>query len=754
MAPVRRSGRLSNVRTKYSEDPFLDAGISGGESDSAYLSASETKKQKGKKKALQVDSSSDNDFVAVERDDDDEYNSPDEVSDEGDAPGSDSDATDDDDNDDMIENGGKPSISTSRYHKKRNPDRAIVLAGTDTHSRGILNPMEHAAKPIHLRVTFGTDQRDLLAIVYSRDRWFRGIDSGFPSRASLNEAKSLPDYGYGLTFGLGREEWKTDSTRAWDWYYQDLDNGRPSKRQRLETIAEGEARQAYLPPPKAQKHTVIIGPADEQRVFRLGQHESLNFGDAWGARQPQAKKSGPRVESKSRKSSSKVGGTGSTPVAERKIREGWILNLGSKVQCSAWVPNQNGLTQFLAVVTPVSREQRINHSTTSESKAAPAFSPSLPDPAALQIWAFKAKDDGSLTKTIDMNFEPRLRLTLCTDWGDVRRIAWCPMAREPREEDDEDVSKNVGLLAGIWGDGSVRVLDIKVSRDPRGSEFYKVASPMFTAKPPSTVCTCVAWLSPSDIAVGCANGFVAVWSIAASQKSTSHPAPYVYRQFHSTYILNIAPAYPTHPHLLGTTSMDGDTCLTSILDHQVDMVQTTRMRIGSSHISYSPFLQSFFSSDENDFARLLAMRRFFTTSAVARLPSTISAMAPCSSWHPSALLGCTGGSVMATNPLRRLLHPKEKQWQQTWFAHEWVPGHEGDDDSGVSRFQDGFKADNISLLRNTLGERKLINGTSVVTIFEEGTHITSLAWNPSQICAGWACAGMGCGLIRVEDLAI
>ena len=278
-------------------------------------------------------------------------------------------------------------------------------------------------------------------------------------------------------------------------------------------------------------------------------------------------------------------------------------------------------------------------------------------------------------------------------------------------------------------------------------------SPIFEAKPPSTICTCVAWLSPSDIAVGCANGFVAVWSIA-SRSSSGSPAPYIYQRIHATYILNLSSAYPTHPHLVGTTSMDGETRLTSLLDPQKDVVESNRMRIASPHISYSAFTQAFLSTDENDFGRLLAVRRFFTTAAVAKLQSTVSALAPCSVWHPSILLGCTDGAVIAANPFRRQLSSKEKLWQQAWFSHEWARGRDAGDDPGVSRFQDGFRAEVANLQRNLVGEQKVMNGVPLITIFDEGTHITALAWNPNPSCAGWASAGMGCGLIRVEDVAL
>lgn len=48
----------------------------------------------------------------------------------------------------------------------------------------------------------------------------------------------------------------------------------------------------------------------------------------------------------------------------------------------------------------------------------------------------------------------------------------------------------------------------------------------------------------------------------------------------------------------------------------------------------------------------------------------------------------------------------------------------------------------------------MASGTIITTIFEEETNVTSVAWNPNQVCAGWASAGMGCGLVRVEDVAL
>lgn len=67
------------------------------------------------------------------------------------------------------------------------------------------------------------------------------------------------------------------------------------------------------------------------------------------------------------------------------------------------------------------------------------------------------------------------------------------------------------------------------------------------------------------------------------------------------------------------------------------------------------------------------------------------------------------------------------------------------ENAGVSRFYDGFEAEKPILSTNST--------TLDLCIFEEGTAVTALAWNPNQEFAGWACAGLGCGLVRVEDLS-
>lgn len=464
MAPARRSTRHTGSRRKYIDDPFKVAGVS---EDSDSEEAANKTERKGKRTARDATDSTDEEFVdahaddSVDEDDHDQIDVPEDGEEALEEPNWDKTA-------------GKRRGMGTGHIKKRRPDGTVALPRDDTHSRGTWNLGEYSGKALHLKLTFGTDERDVLAMIYSRDRWCRGIDSTLPTRTSLDKVHSAHDYKYGQTFGVEPEEVRRERTQAWDWYYIPSIGGKLREQQRVEKMKEESARRTYMPLPKG-KHTVIIGPIDDQAVFHLGQNESVNFGEAWSELNSQERKG-------CKPSHDKSGQAATSAEGKRRVREGWILNIGSKVQCLAWAPNQGGLIQHLAVVAPISDEQKKAFNT-EEPKEAPAFSPSQPYPSALQIWTFKARQEDRPTKTLDTDFRPRLQLALCTNWGDLRRIAWCPVARDSREEDDKDALKNTGLLAGVWGDGKVRVLDIKISRDPDATEFCKEIRQVYKSLP-------------------------------------------------------------------------------------------------------------------------------------------------------------------------------------------------------------------------------------------------------------------------------
>ncbi|KAJ5338517.1 hypothetical protein N7452_005245 [Penicillium brevicompactum] len=730
MPPGRRSGRQKGPRTVYVNDPFQTAGIS----DEEGADGGGPLPKKKARHAEEDDSHSDDEFVGAASEGEIDEPAEDEmIEDELEAESmSEDDASDPDDMDldpDIDKKTFKKHTSASRrprelHFKKRAADGIVVPSADETHSRGIIDPKDHLSKDTFYTLTFGSDERDMMAAIHSRGQWSRGIDSTFPSRYAL-EGKCEDDRSvYGPTLGVHPDDLEEEGTRGWDWYY-DRNTGRKIReRQRAELIEKSLAYQRYLPRSSGRKHRIRMGPSNDQEVFDLGYHESLDFGKAW-EKTKTAKNPAP-------------------------ARQGWIFNIGGKTNCMAWAPSQDGLSQYLAVAAPLTEDQKDEHRT-EESEPFTAFQPSQAFPGALQIWEFKAKRTDTDTHALDMEHEPQLRQVICADWGDLRRIAWCTTPRSKREEDDEEVRKPIGLLATVWGDGKVRVLDITRGRGPQETEFLRMQSAAFEARPPSTVSTCVTWLSPTEILVGCGNGFVTVWNITTPY--VPEPLPLLHRPVHSTYILSITSAYPVSPHIIATVSMDGETRMCSLVDPESETTSTVRARAAAPYITYSPVLQCFVAGDENEFGRMIPIRRFFTTTNIARLSSNLSAMAPASPWHPCALFGSVGGEVAGTNPFRRVLYNKEQIWQQTWFTHEWIPSLDSNS-LGMSRFYDGFRAENQKLAKYHTTETKPLSGMGTSTTYDEGTHVTALGWNPNRPCAGWASAALGCGLVRVEDLAI
>ncbi|KAK2809637.1 hypothetical protein FQN50_003694 [Emmonsiellopsis sp. PD_5] len=769
MASTRRSGRRAAAQKKYTADPFEAAGIeiessaSGNEeieeiSDDEYtMDVDDGPPRRGRlRKANEVEDEDD--------EDEEEY----EEEDEGEGSG---------EEEPLSVIGSDVEEAQTRKATSRPTGHTARLDPLGTHSRGLFKPSAHAAKAVNLKLTFGASDEDLLPLVYTRDRWTTALDTTFPSRDSLRLAFSMTDDEIGAQFGVSGELLRREATAGWDWYYDENIGGRLRKRQKMEIISE-DYGQNYLPRTRTRKHTVLMGPAKSQKDFELGVGESLDFGEAWSERKqkgPAKKKGRPKkggagthemeIEEPIPADDEHVDGVdGASTMRPRRNREGWLLNLGNKIQCLSWATNCQETSQYLAVAVPITdlQKQPFNE---GSSQGSPAFTPSPPYHSAIQIWSFESTKEGDDIRQLDMTVTPRLRKVICTDAGDVRRLAWCPMDRDNRDEDENDEEINLGLLGGVWGDGSVKILDVKVNKKADEAEYVHIQVPAFEARPPSTLCTCFCWLSPSDIAVGTANGFVGIWSLASPSnpiEPSANPMPYIYIPVHSTYILTIASSYPTHPHLLVTTAMEGKTQLFSLLDPQIDITEGSRSRLGSSELSYAPFLRSYITVDETEFVRLQPIRRFFSTVSAMQTYSSISAMTPSNLCHPSVLIGNVGGTAMASNPLRKLINPKEKHWQQTWFTHEWVPDkREGDEDRkaamdspGISKFYDGFKAEMPRLMRKLTGDKRIINGNLAVTIFEEGTAVTALAWNMNKECAGWACAGMGCGLLRVEDVAL
>ncbi|KAI5305875.1 hypothetical protein KEM56_003011, partial [Ascosphaera pollenicola] len=389
---------------------------------------------------------------------------------------------------------------------------------TSLHSRGLGKENALYSRSFQIKTSFGP-YSDLIPVCLARDLWSGPMNSTFPSKKTLNKLLKGPSSDNPMS--VYEEKLEEEATKGWDWYYDELGQKFRAKQQ-MATISEAEGR-SFLPDEKSSPLGVLVGPVDSQQFHELQVGETMDFGTTF----------------------------------PKRTREGWILNVGSKVQCISWCPNTSGRFQYLAVAAPVLDHQK-REMDASQRNANP-FTPSPPHPAAVQVWRFAVvPGDGNGLKKLDMTTKPRLVKVICTKAGDVRRLAWCPSPRTWRSTNDSpEKTVNVGLLCGAWGDGTIKVFDIQLKSDAEETnevDYALAESPAFEAKFLNTQCTCFAWLSPSDIVVGHSDGSIAVWSLVTEAK---FHRPVIYTPLHTTYIVNIETAYPTRPDFIVTTAMDG-----------------------------------------------------------------------------------------------------------------------------------------------------------------------------------------------------
>ncbi|KAF2007127.1 hypothetical protein P154DRAFT_517530 [Amniculicola lignicola CBS 123094] len=481
-----------------------------------------------------------------------------------------------------------------------------------------------------------------------------------------------------------------------------------------------------------------------------------------------------------------------------KHRRGWIFNLGAHIQETQWAPNEEGNTQFLAVAVKQINPDGYQHPPLAHPKA-PAFTATKGFPASIQIWAFRSTDQGAL----DTIVPPQLKLVICTEWGAPKQFRWCPVPLADIEPLEGENTIYVGLLAGIWSDGRIRILDVSYQGDATETQYVKYSKAAFEATFSDAIPTTLNWLSASSIAVGTTSGALAIWNLLHksafpspdSSLQSHNPRPWFYRTVIDNYILTINSGYPSRPNYVSISSTDGFSRMMDLRSATLDTVVGNKGRNFVTTQAWHEHTQSFLLPDEMYLLRNASVRRYYSNVYSGRMDSTITKVVS-SPVHPGILIGSAEGLVMIGNPVMRVLNSKEDVWQLPWFSHEWrgplkelpvlpkevdLDGNDDMEDVHPTTLEPGNgthrKTKSLDEARSTYDEplacfREALVPKQVnlhiksgrfpesdfeakrLTTYEEASAITALAWNPNLKYGTWAVAGMGDGLMRVEDLGI
>ncbi|KAL1799917.1 hypothetical protein ACET3X_000259 [Alternaria dauci] len=278
----------------------------------------------------------------------------------------------------------------------------------------------------------------------------------------------------------------------------------------------------------------------------------------------------------------------------------------------------------------------------------------------------------------------------------------------------------------------------------------------------------------------------------------TEPFPACVQQVADTYILTISSGWPSNPQFLSISTADGFARLIDIRSPTADTVVSIRGRTLCLAQAWHEHTQSFVMPDEHYILRHTPLRRYYHNLYSMRLENSITRVAT-SPVHPGVLVGGTDGDVQTSNPIMRITNYKIMPWQQKWFVHEWrgpmermlvkpTDGHAATAEEGpveqsinnatpesqagasahvpekvpqeilsqpLVRITEGYKAGQTGIAHTSAATKR--GNPEVgrsISIFEEQTAITALAWNPNLKFGTWAVAGMGSGLMRVEDVGI
>lgn len=780
--PVRKSGRQRIPNKKYTVDAFegLDILNSDSEVDFEVIQQLEDSKNDDDFPEDNVDGNEDEESLADDASDGSAILTPEEE-----YEGAHSYAS---------SNPQEPDLRGASKGHKRKPRDYNSNQDANVHSRGMLeNPMRADYERSRFKLFSGSGLEDILHIVRSRDQW--AADPTLPCRENMSHQVSHTD-----------EKREMEATVGWDWYYDQGGRESFAEKQKIRKLSSEESFN-YVPKPTHRSYSFLMGPYGKQKVFTLALSKTLDLEEAWYTASGSSEQNLEGFRSSKRR------------------RLGWMLNVGTRVRCLDWAPNHCGDTQYLALA--------VAKASTSARKAtpieAPAFTPSCLAPSAVQIWAFDALDNPIVSTR-----PPELQQVLCTEWGEITQLKWCPVPRTKRNEEAHG-KISIGLLAGIWGDGRARVLDVQLEKEQGANTTYlKVQSAAFSASsgllPLSDteqegirpISTCLTWLSGTDLAIGYSDGALGIYNIYSEMPHSSPPrthssnsahsknsadlgtrppapapaeansfreasndrsqnpslpspsghepvdaiyhtslppkiGPWLSLQLHSTYILSLTTAYPTHPSLLISSSLSGNLRLTSLRAPSTDYVLSTRTRTPPSSLAYCDSLLSVVGVEESsETLRLWGLRCFYTSLACGKLgsaPGPGQGIVDAGKCHSSIAAGGADGSVVVTNPMRKALGRRSAGWQQVVFKHEWVRTPGQGIRQGMSRITECYKGEKVDSDVKYVGISKESVGMS--TIYEEETAVTALGWNPNNSgCGGWLAVGWGSGLVRVQDMAV
>lgn len=348
----------------------------------------------------------------------------------------------------------------------------------------------------------------------------------------------------------------------------------------------------------------------------------------------------------------------------------FVFNVGSPAWGVDWCPTYpddrpfRDYKHYLAIAPLSSR----SHSPMIGAKV------QRPVPACVQIWGLQSKRGNASQADHSLVGEIKCEMVICLESGPAFEIKWCPL---PSHDQWDEVRmgehpRKLGLLAGTFEDGSLSVYVVSDPEDVRNKDddpmrptFVHLPEPLLRIELEDTSCWSLDWANSETIAVGCTNGYVAVYDIGNALRTGQdrNILPTHYISIHQSAVRALAwirvppangsgvPSTSEDPTVLATGGYDGLECLTDIREPHGNVVNRTRDVINST--TYSAFAGGPIMIDHDNTVKAYSV----SPSTLGRGHVLLEPDGPAwsvsaSDYHAQLAVGSADGSCVTTNTLK------------------------------------------------------------------------------------------------------
>ncbi|KAL4068179.1 hypothetical protein J3A83DRAFT_3825037 [Scleroderma citrinum] len=349
----------------------------------------------------------------------------------------------------------------------------------------------------------------------------------------------------------------------------------------------------------------------------------------------------------------------------------YVFNAGSPVWGVDWCPihtDDRPFRQFKQYLAIAPFPSRI-HAPCIGAKA------QYPAPACVQIWALRpCAQEESVRDDIEKAGEVKCEMVLCLDSGPAQEVKWCPLPSHDRWDISRhvDTPRKLGVLAGTFEDGSLSIYivpdpaDISHTRqDPSLPVFAKLPVPALRIELEGTSCWSFDWANSEVLAVGCTNGYIAVYDVgdALSRGIGPNILPTHFISVHQSAIRavtwirvpptssNGVPATSADPTVIASGGYDGVECLTDIREPHGHVINRTRDVINTA--SYSVFAAGPIMIDHDNTVKAYSVSPgMLGRGHILMEPDGPVWSVDASDHHPQLAVGSADGSCSTTNLLK------------------------------------------------------------------------------------------------------